>query len=229
MDFFLWKFPMYKRKQPFPVIFAGLFFRFFFSTLNSSEPVWTSLLHFFLFGLGSSWQQATAAAKLKVQSPAVTDVLSFMGYEPPFEVKMTDQDGKEKMNAAQYWKSYMQVQPLSRFDHAVSILLSSCPVSSAFLAPQVTIWGPRAACARETRDRNVQGAVRKVCLGGSSNSSQVSQQNTHTLVHLGTFFSAGFALFGNRTYLEISGKFGNFHLEISNRPKIKFSKTLGSR
>ena len=96
MDFFLWKFPMYKRKQPFPVIFAGLFFRFFFSTLNSSEPVWTSLLHFFLFGLGSSWQQATAAAKLKVQSPAVTDVLSFMGYEPPFEVKMTDQDDKKK-------------------------------------------------------------------------------------------------------------------------------------
>ena len=28
-------------------------------------------------------------AKLKMQSPAVTDILSFMGYDPPFEVKMT--------------------------------------------------------------------------------------------------------------------------------------------
>ena len=36
------------------------------------------------------------AAKLKVQSPAVKDILSFMGHEPPFEVQMLDQDGKEK-------------------------------------------------------------------------------------------------------------------------------------
>ena len=83
-------------------------------------------------------QAEELAAKLKVQS-AAKDILSFMGYEPPFEVKMTDQDGKEKMSAAQYWKSCMQDQPLSSFGHAVSILLSSCPVSSAFLAPQVTI------------------------------------------------------------------------------------------
>ena len=53
------------------------------------------------------------------------DILSFLGHEPPFEMKITDQEGKQKMSAAQYWKSYMQDQQLSSFGLAVSILPSS--------------------------------------------------------------------------------------------------------
>ena len=66
------------------------------------------------------------AAKLKVQSPAVKDILSFMGREPPVEVQMLDQDGKEKMSAAEFWKSCMQ--------------LCGIPNSSQVTQPNEPLW-----------------------------------------------------------------------------------------
>ena len=45
------------------------------------------------------------------------------GYEPLLQ--MTEHDGKERMRAPQYLKSYMQDQPLSSFGLAVSVLPSS--------------------------------------------------------------------------------------------------------
>ena len=63
----------------------------------------------------------------------------------------------------------------------------------------------------------------KVCLGGMLNSSQVTQQNTHTLVTMGAFFSADFALFGNRAYLDIS-EFPNVPKWIFQNAKLNLIK-----
>ena len=65
------------------------------------------------------------AQKLKVEPPVVSDILAFMGFEPPFEGKILDEEGKVKMSPAQYWKSYMQDQKMSAFALAVSLLPSS--------------------------------------------------------------------------------------------------------
>jgi len=43
------------------------------------------------------------AEKLKVHPPEISELLSFMGFEAPFEEKMKE-GGKVKMSAFHYWK-----------------------------------------------------------------------------------------------------------------------------
>ena len=96
------------------------------------------------------------AAKLKVQSPAVKDILSFMGREPPFEVQMLDQDGKEKKD---------ERCAVLEIIHARSAFVKfwPCSISLAFLASQrrarfqlckVANRGPRTTCS-QARNGNV--------------------------------------------------------------------------
>ena len=52
------------------------------------------------------------AEKLKVEAPTVGELPLFMGFEAPYQRNVKVQGGKEKMSAAQYWKTTNLCQDL---------------------------------------------------------------------------------------------------------------------
>ena len=244
MDFFLWKFPMYKRKQPFPVIFAGLFFRFFFlnfkferTSLNKPPSfffVWPRLL----VAASNRCGQAQSAVTRCDRRSLVHGIRTAVWSE-------NDGPGRQKKDERCAVLEIVHARP-------AIVKFRPCGIGLAFLAGQCRArlvfssakfclysvfvafryWkGPR---VNKTPFVNkgggaiafFPGAVRnagKVCLGGILNSSQVTQQNLHTLVTLAAFFQPTLPCLETGLvykFPEIS--------EISNRPKMEISKTLKS-